>query len=107
MGEVYEARDPRLNRTVAIKVVQEHLSSQPEARVRFEREARMIAALNHPHICTLHDVGRHEQIDFLVMELVEGETLAARLVRGPLPVHDALQHAIEIAARWIRRIDTE
>jgi Tol biopolymer transport system component/tRNA A-37 threonylcarbamoyl transferase component Bud32 len=97
MGEVYEARDPRLNRTVAIKVLQEHMSSQPEARVRFEREARMIAALNHPHICTLHDIGRHEQIDFLVMELVEGETLAARLVRGPLPVHDALQHAIEIA----------
>ncbi len=98
MGEVYEARDPRLNRTVAIKVLLEHMSSQPEARARFEREARMIAALNHPHITTLHDVGRHEQVDFLVMELVEGETLAARLQRGPLRIHDALQHAIDIAA---------
>jgi Tol biopolymer transport system component/tRNA A-37 threonylcarbamoyl transferase component Bud32 len=97
MGEVYEARDPRLNRNVAIKVLLDHISSQPEARVRFEREAQMIAGLNHPHISTLHDVGRHEQVDFLVMELVEGETLAARLVQGPLPVHVALQYAIDIA----------
>ena len=97
MGEVYEARDPRLNRNVAIKVLLDHMSSRPEARVRFEREAQMIAGLNHPHISTLHDVGRHEQVDFLVMELVEGETLAARLVQGPLPVRDALQYAIDIA----------
>ncbi len=98
MGQVYEARDPRLNRTVAIKVLQEHMSSFPEARARFEREAQLIAGLNHPHISTLHDVGRQEQIDFFVMELVEGETLAARLLRGPLPVRDALRHAIEIAS---------
>jgi serine/threonine-protein kinase len=97
MGEVYEARDPRLNRTVAVKVLPEHMWSQPEALARFEREARMIAALNHPHITTLHDVGRHEQVDFLVMEWVEGETLAARLRRGPLRIQEALQHAIDIA----------
>ena len=97
MGEVYEARDPRLNRSVAIKVIPAHLSSYPEARARFEREARTIAALNHPHISTLHDVGRHEQIDFLVMELVNGETLAARLQHGPLRIPEALRYAIEIA----------
>ena len=97
MGEVYEARDPRLNRSVAIKVIPAHLSSYPEARARFEREARTIAALNHPHISTLHDVGRHEQIDFLVMELVNGETLAARLQHGPIRIAEALRYAIEIA----------
>ena len=98
MGQVYEARDPRLNRTVAIKVLPDHMSSLPEARARFEREAQLIAGLNHPHISTLHDVGRHEQIDFFVMELVDGETLAARLERGPLPVPEALRHAIDIAS---------
>jgi len=85
MGEVYEARDPRLNRSVAIKVIPAHLSSYPEARARFEREARTIAALNHPHISTLHDVGRHDQIDFLVMELVNGETLARTPRARPNP----------------------
>ena len=97
MGEVYEARDPRLNRTVAIKVLLEHISNQPEARARFEREAQTIAGLNHPHIATLHDVGRHDDTDFLVMELLEGETLSQRLERGPLPLDQALQYAIQIA----------
>ena len=98
MGEVYEARDPRLKRTVAIKVLLDDLSNLPEARARFEREAQAIAGLNHPHIATLHDIGRHERTDFLVMELLEGETLAERLTRGPLPLASALQYATEIAA---------
>jgi serine/threonine-protein kinase len=97
MGEVYQARDPRLNRTVAIKVLLDHISDHPEARARFEREAQVIAGLSHPHISTLHDIGRHEGTDYLVMELLEGETLAQRLERGPIPVDQALQHAIEIA----------
>src|SRR5881396_595028 len=78
MGEVYRARDTRLGRDVAIKVLPEHLSSNPEVRARFEREAKTISSLNHPHICTLFDVGRQSDTDFLVMELVEGETLADR-----------------------------
>jgi Tol biopolymer transport system component len=97
MGEVYEARDPRLNRTVAIKILLDHISENPEARARFEREAQLIAGLSHPHISTLHDIGRHEGTDYLVMELLEGETLAQRLERGPIPLDQALQHAIEIA----------
>ena len=97
MGEVYKARDTRLDRTVAIKVLPAHLADRPEARERFEREARTIAGLNHPHICTLHDIGRQDGIDFLVMEYLEGDTLAARLLRGPLPVEQVLQYAIEIA----------
>src|SRR5262245_28160424 len=79
MGEVYKARDTRLERTVAVKVLPADLASDPGARERFEREARAVAALNHPHICVLHDVGRHGEIDFLVMEYLEGETLGARL----------------------------
>src|SRR5688572_3887186 len=98
MGEVYQARDTRLNRAVAIKVMLDDLSNLPEARARFEREAQAIAALNHPHIATLHDVGRHERTDFLVMEWLDGDTLSARLARGPLPLHHALQYAVEIAA---------
>ncbi|MDO8679000.1 MAG: protein kinase [Acidobacteriota bacterium] len=98
MGEVYRARDTRLNRTVAVKVVPADFSNDPESRHRFEREARAIAALNHPHICTLYDVGSHDGIDFLVMEYLAGETLAARLVRGPLPAHEAIRYAIEIAS---------
>src|SRR5262245_4865950 len=97
MGEVYEARDPRLNRTVAIKVLLDHISDNPEALARFEREAQLIAGLSHPHISTLHDIGRHEGTDYLVMELLEGETLSQRLERGPLPIDQALQDAIEIA----------
>ncbi len=97
MGEVYRARDTRLDRTVAIKVLPSHVSDDPALRERFEREARTIAALNHPHICTLHDVGRQDEIDFLVMEYLDGETLAARLAKGAMPIDVALRHAIEIA----------
>ncbi|MGA8366630.1 MAG: protein kinase domain-containing protein [Candidatus Acidiferrales bacterium] len=97
MGEVYRARDTRLNRTVAIKVLRDHLADRVGVRERFEREARTIASLNHAHICTLHDVGREGGTDYLVMEYVEGETLAARLRKGPLPVEQVLQYSIEIA----------
>ncbi len=97
MGEVYRARDTRLNRIVAIKVLPDHLADSATLRERFEREARTIASLNHPHICTLHDIGREDGIDYLVMEYVEGETLAARLRKGPLPIEQVLQYAIEIA----------
>jgi eukaryotic-like serine/threonine-protein kinase len=97
MGEVYRARDTRLDRIVAIKVLPVHLADRPELRERFEREARTIASLNHPHICTLHDVGHQDGTDYLVMEYLEGETLAQRLVRGPLPLNQVLQYAIEIA----------
>src|SRR5947207_2327533 len=97
MGEVYRARDPRLGRSVAIKVLPGHLSASPEVRSRFEREARTISSLNHPHICVLHDVGRENGTDYLVMELVEGETLAHRLQRGPLPTADVLRLGTQIA----------
>ncbi len=97
MGEVYRARDTRLDRTVAIKVLPEHLAANPEFRQRFEREARAVAALNHPHICVLHDIGRQEGIDFLVMEYLEGETLAARIARGPLSTETLLQYAAQVA----------
>jgi len=96
MGEVYKARDTRLDRTVAIKVLID-LPDKPELTQRFEREARAIAALNHPHICTLYDIGRHEGVDYLVMEYVEGETLAARLERGPLPEEEAVRYGMQIA----------
>src|SRR3970282_1547745 len=86
MGEVYRARDTRLDRTVAIKVLPAHLSGDPLLRQRFEREAKAISALNHPHICILHDVGHQDGTDFIVMEYLEGETLAGRIVRGPLPL---------------------
>src|SRR4051812_12929904 len=85
MGEVYKARDTRLDRIVAIKVLPADLAADPSLRERFEREARTIASLNHANICTLHDIGRQDGIDFLVMEYLEGETLAARLMKGPLP----------------------
>src|SRR5215510_13527779 len=97
MGEVYKAADTRLNRTVAIKVLPLHFSENSEMKQRFEREAQTIAALNHPHICTLYDVGRQEGTHFLVMEYLEGETLAQRLTRGALPLDEALRVAIEIA----------
>ena len=89
MGEVYRARDTRLDRSVAIKVLPADLSQDPERRDRFEREARSIAALTHPHICTVYDVGRHDGIDFLVMELLDGITLADRIGHGVLPVAEA------------------
>ena len=97
MGEVYRARDTRLDRTVAIKVLPPHLADSPELRERLEREARTIASLNHPHICTLYDVGHQDGTDYLVMEYLEGETLAQRLVKGPLPLEQVLKYAIEIA----------
>jgi Tol biopolymer transport system component/tRNA A-37 threonylcarbamoyl transferase component Bud32 len=96
MGEVYRARDTRLDRTVAIKVLHEDRYGTPQARERFEREAKTISSLNHPHICTLHDVGHQNGIDFLVMEYLEGETLAHRLKKGPLPLDQVLQYAIQI-----------
>ena len=97
MGQVYRAYDTRLNRTVAIKVIADDLAAATAFRERFEREARVLAALGHPHICTLYDVGRDEGIEFLVMEYVEGETLASLLTRGPLSVGDAVRFAAEIA----------
>ncbi len=97
MGEVYKARDTRLDRTVAIKVLPEHVASDPALKQRFEREAKTISSLNHPHICTLYDVGREGATDFLVMEHLEGETLAQRLTKGALSLDQALQTAIQIA----------
>jgi eukaryotic-like serine/threonine-protein kinase len=97
MGEVYRATDTRLGRDVAVKVLPKHLSSNPEIRARFEREARTVSSLNHPHICTLHDVGREGDTDFLVMELVEGETLAQRLEKGALPLAEVLRVGAQIA----------
>ncbi len=97
MGEVYRARDTRLGRDVAVKVLPEHLSSNPELKLRLDREAKAISSLNHPHICTLHDVGSQNGMDFLVMEHLDGETLADRLQRGPLPLDEALRFAIQIA----------
>jgi Tol biopolymer transport system component/predicted Ser/Thr protein kinase len=97
MGEVYRARDTRLDRIVAIKVLPAHLADRSELRERFDREAKTIASLNHPHICTLYDTGHQDEIDFLVMEYLEGETLAQRLVKGSLPIQQVLQFAIEIS----------
>ena len=97
MGEVYRARDTRLERIVAVKILPDHLADRAELRERFEREARTIASLNHPHICTLFDIGQQDGINFLVMEYLEGETLAQRLKKGPLPLEQVLQYAIEIA----------
>jgi eukaryotic-like serine/threonine-protein kinase len=97
MGEVYRARDTRLDRTVAIKILPPDVAGDCERRTRFEREARTVAALTHPHICTLHDVGHHDGMSFLVMEHLAGPTLAERLRKGPLPLEQALTVAIEIA----------
>src|ERR1700694_4911427 len=97
MGEVYRARDTRLDRIVAIKVLPTHLADRSELRERFEREARTIASLNHPHICVLFDIGQQDGIDYLVMEYLEGETLTHRLLKGSLPLVQVLQFAIEIA----------
>ena len=96
MGEVYRARDTRLDRIVAIKILPLGVADDPETRQRFEREARTISQINHPHICTLHDVGRQEGVDYLVFEHLEGETLAHRISRGSLPPAHALQIAIDI-----------
>src|SRR5262245_60540388 len=96
MGEVYKARDTRLDRTVAVKVLPQRLSS-PEVRQRFEREAKTISQLSHPHICALYDVGREGETEYLVMEFLEGETLADRIGRGPMPVDQTLRIGTEIA----------
>ncbi len=97
MGEVYRARDTRLERTVAVKVLPPHLSASPESRQRFEREARTISQLSHPHICALYDVGREGDTEFLVMEYLEGETLADRLASGPLPIEQTLRFGVQIS----------
>jgi Tol biopolymer transport system component len=97
MGEVYRARDTRLERDVAIKVLPANLSSDPNLRQRLEREAKAISRLSHPHICTLHDIGHQDGVDFLVMELVEGETLEQRLIKGSLPPDQTLRYAAQIA----------
>src|SRR5882757_9965297 len=97
MGEVYKARDTRLDRTVAIKVLPASLVDDRERRERFEREARAVSALNHPNICTLYDIGHQDGLDFLVMELIERESLEDRLARGPLPLADVLRLGTEIA----------
>jgi eukaryotic-like serine/threonine-protein kinase len=98
MGEVYRARDTRLDRVVAIKTLPASLVSHPGVRQRFEREAKAISALNHPNICSLYDVGREEEVDYLVMEHLEGDTLHERIQRGPLPLAEALRYGIEIAS---------
>src|ERR1700682_125222 len=97
MGEVYRAKDTRLDRIVAVKILPDHFADRAELRERFEREARTVASLNHPHICTLHDVGHQDGTDYLVMEYLEGEPLAQRLQKGALPIAQVLQYAIEIA----------
>jgi Tol biopolymer transport system component len=97
MGEVYRARDTRLERTVAVKILPEQFSSDPIRKQRFEREAKTISKLNHPHICVLYDVGHQEGTDYLVMECVEGETLASRLAKGPLPLEHVLKFGMQTA----------
>ena len=97
MGEVYKATDTRLNRTVAIKVLPPQFMHNVEMKQRFDREAQVIAGLNHPHICTLFDVGRQGDTDFLVMEYLEGETLGARIARGAMPLDEALKVAVQVA----------
>jgi len=97
MGEVYRANDTRLDRIVALKILPSHLSSNPQFRERFDREARTISSLTHPHICTLYDVGHQDGVDYLVMEFVEGESLEERLTKGPVPIEQVLRYGIEIA----------
>lgn len=97
MGEVYKAKDTRLDRIVAIKVLSPEISSRADLKQRFEREASAISKLNHPNICTLYDIGHQNGVDYLVMEYLEGETLAQRLAKGPLPVEQVLRYSIEIA----------
>src|SRR5438477_12452934 len=97
MGEVYRANDTRLDRTVAIKVLPASLSSDPSLKQRLEREAKAVSKLSHPHICTLYDIGHQDGVDFLVMEIVEGETLEQRLVRGALPLEQTIRYGAQIA----------
>src|SRR6516162_2601209 len=97
MGEVYRARDTRLDRIVALKILPKEFSCDPVRKQRFEQEAKTISSLNHPHICVLYDIGHQDGIDFLVMECVEGETLAKRLEKGPLPMEQVLKFGAQIA----------
>src|SRR6516165_8875687 len=97
MGEVYRARDTRLERTVAIKILPQEMSRDPLRKQRFEREAKTVSHLNHPHICVLHDVGSQDGLSYLVMECMEGETLAKRLEKGPLPLEQVLKYGAQIA----------
>src|SRR5215475_580847 len=97
MGEVYRARDTRLGRDVAVKILPKELSADTARKLRFEREAKTISGLNHPNICVLHDVGSQDGIDYLVMECVEGETLAKRLEKGPLPLEQVLKYGAQVA----------
>ncbi|HVS31724.1 MAG TPA: serine/threonine-protein kinase, partial [Thermoanaerobaculia bacterium] len=97
MGEVFRARDIRLDRSVAVKVLPAHFAHDAQLKLRFEREAKTISQLNHPHICTLFDIGQEDGTDFLVMELLDGETLADRLARGPLPLEQFLLYGVQIA----------
>jgi len=97
MGEVYRAHDARLDREVAIKVLPAHLTCDASLKQRLEREAKAISKLSDPHICTLHDIGCHDGVDFLVMEYLDGETLEQRLLKGPLPLDQALRYAAQIA----------
>src|SRR5467141_4609613 len=97
MGEVYRARDTRLDRTVAVKILSSHLSSDPTLRQRFEQEAKAISSLNHPHICALYDVGHQDGTECLIMEYLEGETLAKLLEKGPVPLAQVLKYGAEIA----------
>src|ERR1022692_1007726 len=98
MGEVYQARDTRLERTVAIKILPAQLSEDASRRQRVERETKIISNLNHPHICTLYDIGRQDGMDFIVMEYIEGVTLAARLEKGPLPTVEVLEYGIQLSS---------
>src|ERR1700694_1499434 len=97
MGEVYRARDTRLDREVAIKVLPANLSSDASLKQRLEREAKAVSQLSHPHICTLHDIGHQDGVDFLVMEYLEGETIEHRLLKGPLPPEQTLRYAAQVA----------
>src|SRR5438552_2633474 len=97
MGEVYRAHDSRLDREVALKVLPAHLSSDESLKQRLEREAKAVSKLSHPHICTLHDIGCQDGVDFLVMEYLEGETLEQRLLKGPLPPEQTIRYASQIA----------
>src|SRR6202451_2605155 len=97
MGEGYRARDTRLDRTVAVKILPSHLSTSPELKQRMEREGRAISSLNHPHICQLYDIGSQSGTDYLVMEFLEGETLAERLRKGPLPLSEIYKIGIAVA----------
>src|SRR3954454_25311649 len=97
MGEVYRARDSRLDRDVAVKVLATHITGSQDAKSRLEREARALSALQHPHICSLYDIGHQDGVDYLVMEYLQGEPLSKRIERGPVPLNEALEIGISLA----------